>query len=116
MTLILKVAEAEGYSAAISTVSIVEVRRTGRAADHLRSLRSRLTVIPANEVIADRAAKLLEDVGLDGHEDVVDALVVATAACSDGPMKVASTDRSHIPKLCHAASVSRNSPVEWVRV
>ncbi|MGY4999736.1 hypothetical protein [Streptomyces griseus] len=62
-------------------------------------------------MIADRAAKLLEDVGLDGHENVVDALIVATAACSDGPMKVASTDGSHIPKLCHAASVDRNSPV-----
>ncbi|WP_338897308.1 hypothetical protein WBG99_18170 [Streptomyces sp. TG1A-60] len=30
MTLMLKVAEAEGYAAAISTVSIAEVRRTGR--------------------------------------------------------------------------------------
>ncbi|WP_050512991.1 hypothetical protein [Streptomyces sp. CH-036] len=29
MTLMLKVAEAEGYAAAISTVSIAEVRRTG---------------------------------------------------------------------------------------
>ncbi|PVC97520.1 hypothetical protein [Streptomyces sp. CS014] len=57
-----------------------------------------------------------EDAGLDGHENVVDVLVVATAACADGPMKVASTDGSHIPKLWHAASVGRNSPVEWVRV
>ncbi len=79
MTLMLKVAEAEGYVAAISTVSIAEVRRTGKAADHLRWLRSRLTVIPATEMIADRAANLLEDAGLDGHENVVDALVVATA-------------------------------------
>ncbi|WP_446040401.1 hypothetical protein [Streptomyces sp. SID1121] len=116
MTLMLKVAEAEGYAAAISTVSIAEVRRTGQAATHLRWLRSRLTVIPATEIIADRAAELLEDAGLDGHENVVDALVVATAACSSGPMKVASTDGSHIPKLCHAASIDRGSPVEWVRV
>lgn len=116
MTLMLKVAEAEGYAAAISTVSIAEVRRTGSAAQHLQWLRSRLTVVPATEIIADRAARLLEDSGLDGHENVVDALVVATAACSGGPMKVASTDGSHIPKLCHAASVGRSSPVEWVRV
>ncbi|WYB31271.1 hypothetical protein V6574_18050 [Streptomyces sp. SM1P] len=91
MTLMLKVAEAEGYAAANSPVSIAEVRRTGKAADHLRWLRSRLTVIPATEMIADRAANLLEDTGLDGHDNVVDALVVATAACSDRPMKVAST-------------------------
>ena len=57
MTLILKVAEAEGYAAAISTVSIAEVRRTGQAANHLHRLRSRLTVIPATGIIADRAAK-----------------------------------------------------------
>ncbi|MET8605157.1 hypothetical protein ABZV92_16575 [Streptomyces rubiginosohelvolus] len=42
-------------------------------------------------MIADRAANLLEDTGLGGHDNVVDALVVATAACSDRPMKVAST-------------------------
>ncbi|MFJ5103720.1 hypothetical protein [Streptomyces sp. NPDC088554] len=74
MALMLKVAEAEGYVAAISTVGIAEVRRTGQAANHLRRLRSRLTIIPATEIIADRAAELLEDAGLDGHENVVDAL------------------------------------------
>ncbi|MFE7134794.1 type II toxin-antitoxin system VapC family toxin [Streptomyces sp. NPDC057638] len=116
MTLLLKVAEAEGYAAAVSTVSIAEVRRTGQAARHLRWLRSRLTVIPATEIIADRAAELLEHTGLDGHDNVVDALVVATAACSEGPVKIASTDGSHVPKLCHAASLGRSSPVEWVRV
>ncbi|MEN8649628.1 hypothetical protein ABCR94_02985 [Streptomyces sp. 21So2-11] len=116
MALILKVAEADGYAAAISAVSIAEVRRTGQAAQHLHWLRSRLTVIPATVLIADRAAQLLEDASPDGHENVVDALVVATAACSGGPVKVASTDASHIPKLCRAASMGRSSPVEWIRI
>ncbi|MER5761545.1 hypothetical protein [Streptomyces sp. NPDC002082] len=47
---------------------------------------------------------------------VVDALVVATAALSTGPAKVASSDGSHVPKLCTAASLGRPSPVQWVRV
>ncbi|MFH9198961.1 hypothetical protein ACH4KO_16870 [Streptomyces anulatus] len=68
MTLMLKVAGAEGYAAAISTVSIAEVRRTGQVANRMRRHRSRLTVIPATEIIAARAAKLLEDAGLDVHE------------------------------------------------
>ncbi|MEU3601001.1 PIN domain-containing protein [Streptomyces sp. NPDC006798] len=116
MALMLKVAESEGYAAAISTVSLAEVRRTGRAADRLRWLRSRLTVVPVTEAVADTAARLLEDAGLDGHENVVDAIVVATAAGSGGPAKVVSADGSHIPKLCHAASVTRSTPVEWIRV
>ncbi|WP_143651668.1 type II toxin-antitoxin system VapC family toxin [Streptomyces sp. SS07] len=70
----------EEYAAAISTVSIAEVSRTGKAADYLRWLRSRLTVIPATEMVADRAANLLEDTGLGGHDNVVDALVVASTA------------------------------------
>ncbi|WP_228390214.1 DNA-binding protein [Streptomyces smaragdinus] len=116
MTLMLKVAESEGYAAAISAVSLAEVRRTGQAARRLAWLRSRLTAFPATEAVADRAARLLEDSGLDGHENVVDSLVVATAAGSPGPVKVASTDGSHIPKLCHAASIDRSTPVEWVRI
>lgn len=116
MMLMLKIAEAEGHAAAISTVSLAEVRRTGQAAKRLTWLRSRLTVLPVTEAVADLAARLLEDSGLDGHENVVDSLVVATAASSGGLAKVASTDGSHIPKLCHAASTDRSTPVEWIRI
>ncbi|WP_327306211.1 hypothetical protein OG730_24200 [Streptomyces sp. NBC_01298] len=68
------------------------------------------------EKVADKAAELLEAAGLDGHECAVDALVVATAALSTGPAKVASSHGSHVPKLCNAASLGRPSPVQWVRV
>ncbi|MEV0412567.1 hypothetical protein AB0I68_17610 [Streptomyces sp. NPDC050448] len=47
---------------------------------------------------------------------MVDALVIATATLSSGHAKVASSDGSHVPKLCAAASVGRPSPVQWVRV
>ncbi|MFJ8213254.1 DNA-binding protein [Streptomyces sp. NPDC096033] len=116
MQLIYDLAVRDGFAPAISAVSVAEVRRTGNAAQYLKWLRSRITVIPATEEIADTAARLLEDAGLDGHENVVDALVVATAASVRGPVKVISTDGSHIPKLCWAASIDRPSPVEFVRI
>jgi hypothetical protein len=100
----------------ISAVSIAEFRRSGRPGLRLRWLRSQTSVVPVSEEIADPAARLLEEAGLDGHENVVDALVVATAAASGGPVKVVSTDASHVPKLCAAASVGRRTPVEWVRI
>ncbi|MFD7084808.1 hypothetical protein [Streptomyces sp. NPDC059918] len=68
------------------------------------------------EPLADLAAGLLEAAGIDGHECVVDALVVATVALSSGPAEMISSDGSHVPKLCAAASVGRPTPVQWVRI
>ncbi|WP_150519181.1 hypothetical protein [Streptomyces subrutilus] len=68
------------------------------------------------ERVADEAVELFEAVGLDGHACVVDSLVVATAALATGRAKVASSDGSHVPKLCAAASLGRPSPVQRVRV
>ncbi|ORT55504.1 hypothetical protein [Streptomyces sp. CB03238] len=116
MHLILDLAQQDGYAPVVSAVSFAEVRRTGKAAQRLRWLRSQVDIVPATVTVADFAATLLDDAGLDGHDNVVDALVVATATCTEGPVKVVSTDASHIPKLCHVASVRRKAPVEWVRV
>ncbi|MFD8145841.1 type II toxin-antitoxin system VapC family toxin [Streptomyces sp. NPDC059708] len=115
-TVLIEVARRDGYAPVISAATLAEVRRHGQAAQRLAWVRSRLTVVPVTEQVADKAAELLEAAGLDGHECVVDALVVATAALSTGPAKVASSDGSHVPKLCAAASVGRLSPVQWVRV
>ncbi|WP_199185797.1 type II toxin-antitoxin system VapC family toxin [Streptomyces carminius] len=116
MAALIEVARRESFAPAVSTVTLAEVRRTGKAESRLRWLRSRLVIVPATEEIADLAAGLLESTGLDGHECVVDALVVATASRAAGPVKVASSDGSHVPKLCAAASLERASPVQWVRV
>ncbi len=99
-----------------SAVTIAEQRRDGKAGKRLAWLRSRLTVVPVTEDIADAAAALLDSTGLSGHECVVDALVVATAAGANGPAKVVSSDASHVPVLCKHASTNRPSPVEWLRV
>ncbi|MEO3755926.1 DNA-binding protein [Streptomyces sp. B6B3] len=116
MMSLIEIARQDGYAPAISAVTIAEVRRAGQAAQRLRWLRSRLTVVPVTEPVADLAAELLEATGLDGHECVVDSLVVATAAGVAGSAKVVSSDGSRVPKLCAAVSVDRASPVQWVRV
>src|SRR4051794_37790920 len=100
MMLKFEAATRDGYTPVLSAVTVAEQHRTGAAAQRMRWLRSRLTVVDITEEVADRAAGLLEAAELDGHECVVDALVVAVAAIASGPAKVASSDRSHIPSLC----------------
>ena len=112
----MELAMREEFMPVISAVTIVEQRRDGKAGKRLAWVRSRLTVVPVTEAIADAAAALLNATGLSGHECVVDAVVVATAASATGPAKVVSSDGSHIPALCKQASSERTSPVEWVRV
>jgi hypothetical protein len=112
----LQLATREEFIPTISAISIVEQRRQGKPGQRLAWLRSQLTVVPVTEDIADAAAVLLDATGLTGHQCVVDAVVVATAASATGPAKVVSSDGSHIPALCKSASANRTSPVEWVRV
>ncbi len=112
----LHLALREQYLPVISAVTIVEQRRSGVAGQRLAFLRSKLTVVAVSEQIADLAAALLDSTGLTRHECVVDAIVVATAAAAIGPAKVITSDGSHLPALCKAASAGRTSSVEWVRV
>ncbi|MFS2294210.1 MAG: hypothetical protein FWJ90_16210 [Actinomadura sp.] len=111
----LELAVRQEFVPVISAVTIAEQRRNGRAGRRLAWLRSRLTIIPVTEEIADVAAALLDSTGLSGHECVVDALVVATAASATAA-KVVSSDGSHIPALCKEASATRPSPVDWLPV
>lgn len=112
----LALATSEGFVPAISVVTLVEQRRDGGTRGRLAWVRSRLTVVPVSEEMADVAANLLNATGLNGHDCVVDAIVVATAASASGPAKVASSDGSHIPVLCGEASVNHAFSVTWVRI
>lgn len=116
MTARLELAVREEFLPVISAVTIAEQRRDGQADRRLAWVRSRLIILPVTEDIADAAAALLDSTGLSGHDCVVDALVVATAASATGPAKVVSSDGSHIPALCKNASANRPSPVDWLRV
>jgi hypothetical protein len=112
----IEIARQDGFVPVISTVTIAECRRNGKAGKRLRWLRSRVKSVDVTEEVADLAVNLLEDTGLDGHECVVDALVVATAARGVAPARVASSDGSHVPRLCAAASMGRSARVDWLRV
>ncbi|WP_242902887.1 hypothetical protein [Actinomadura terrae] len=116
MTARLELAVRQEFMPVISAVTVAEQRRADRAGKRLAWLRSRLTIVPVTEDIADAAAALLDSTGLSGHECVIDALVVATAASATGPAKVVSSDGSHIPTLCKTASADRPSPVDWLKV
>jgi hypothetical protein len=106
----------DGYAATISVVTLAEQRRTGQAAARMRWLRSRLVIVPVTEQVADLAAGLLEYSGLDGHSNVVDALVTATAASANAVGRLLTADGSHIPVLCKAAVELGARQIQWLMV
>ncbi|RVX38137.1 hypothetical protein EDD27_0430 [Nonomuraea polychroma] len=113
---LLKVYERAGFIVGISAVTVAEERRTGTAGQRLDWWRSQLVRVPVSEPTALLARQLLEETGLDGHRSVVGALVVSTAASSPDVARVISSDASHIPKLCAAATAFRRIPVEFKQI
>ncbi|MEV7392380.1 MULTISPECIES: DNA-binding protein [unclassified Streptomyces] len=99
----IKAAELNGRRVALSALTPLEVRRTGQAGRRLAFLLARFDVKPVDEAVLRTAAHLLDTTGLDGHECLVDAVVVATAALCLPPVRLVTSDRSHIPKLSAAA-------------
>jgi hypothetical protein len=106
----IEVAQQSGRRVVLSAVTPLEVRRTGEAAKRLQFLLSRFDVKPVDDAVTDAAAELLDVSGLDGHECLVDALVVATAALCPPPVLLVTSDTSHIPALCKAAEQLPGSP------
>ncbi|MGW7453041.1 DNA-binding protein [Streptomyces sp. NPDC054787] len=106
----IEVAQQSGRRVALSALTPLEVRRTGEAAKRLQFLLSRFDVKPVNDAVTEAAAKLLDTSGLDGHECLVDALVVATAALCAPPVLLVTSDTSHIPALRKAAEELPGSP------
>lgn len=106
----IEVAQESGRRVALSALTPLEVRRSGDAARRLQFSLSRFDVKPVEDAVVDTAAKLLNVSGLDGHECLVDALVVATAALCAPPVLLATSDKSHIPALCKAAEELAGSP------
>jgi hypothetical protein len=107
----IKSAELNGRRVALSALTPLEVRRTGQAGRRLAFLLSRFDVKPVDERVLLAAGSLLDSTGLDGHECLVDAIVVATAALCTPPVRLVTSDGSHIPKLCAAAQELPSQPV-----
>jgi hypothetical protein len=106
----IAVAESKDVRIVYSAVTPLEVRRTGKAAERLAYLLSRFDKQPVSDPVVTAACKLLDTAGLDGHECLVDALVVATAALAPAPVRLITSDKSHIPALCKAAAALPGSP------
>ncbi|WP_327676635.1 type II toxin-antitoxin system VapC family toxin [Kitasatospora sp. NBC_00458] len=100
---LIAAAEQDSAPVVVSAITPLEVRRTGRVGERLKFLLARYTVAPVSDRVIEAAGALLDTSGLDGHECLVDALVVATAALSEPPVRLVTSDASHIPKLCQAA-------------
>jgi hypothetical protein len=110
----IKAAEENNRRVALSALTPLEVRRTGPAGRRLAFLLSRFDVKPVDEAVLLSASRLLDATGLDGHECLVDAIVVATAALCTPPVRLVTSDSSHIPKLCAAAQELPPQPVVGV--
>lgn len=106
----IEIAERNGSRVVYSAVTPLEVRRTGKAADRLAYLLSRFDKKPVTDDVVTTARKLLDATGLDGHECLVDALVVATAALATPPVLLVTSDTSHVPALCKAVETLPGSP------
>jgi hypothetical protein len=115
---VLRAYEEAGYVAAISVVTIAEERRAGQAGQRLTWWQSQLPKVPVSEALAAEAGTLLDEADLDGHENVVDSIVVATAAFTTTERaRVLSSDGNHIPALCTAATDRRGGrAVEFRRL
>lgn len=107
----IKAAEQNGRRVALSALTPLEVRRTGQAGRRLAFLLSRFDVKPVDKAVLHTAGRLLDTTGLDGHECLLDAIVVATAALCTPPVRLVTSDSSHIPKLCAAALELPSQPV-----
>jgi hypothetical protein len=108
---LVAVGERDGARVACSALTPLEVRRTGRAAERLAYVLSRVEIRQVTEEVVATACALLDISGLDGRECLVDAVVAATAALCKPPVLLVTSDRSHVPELCKAAAQLPDSPV-----
>ncbi|MFE2277501.1 hypothetical protein ACFXAE_09555 [Streptomyces sp. NPDC059454] len=99
----IKSAERNGRRVTLSALTPLEVRRSGQQGERLAFLSSRLDTRAVDDSVLQAAGRLLDATSLDGHECLVDAVVVATAALCTPPVRLVTSDGPHIPKLCAAA-------------
>ncbi|MET9541903.1 DNA-binding protein [Streptomyces sp. NPDC006553] len=96
----LALARADDLRVVTSAATPVEVMhpRIDRAAREWTL--SRLVVEPVADAVARRAAALLAENGLHGHEYALDAVAAATALAAPGPVSVLTSDREDLVVLC----------------
>ncbi|MEU3046639.1 MULTISPECIES: DNA-binding protein [unclassified Streptomyces] len=100
----LAAAEAEDLRVVVSAVTLVEARDPKVPQARFDFAVSRVNVVPASEVIAREASRLLAAAGLHGHRYALDAVVAATALASPRPVTVLTSDPDDLGRLCGGAA------------
>ncbi|MFF9204665.1 DNA-binding protein [Streptomyces sp. NPDC014986] len=96
----LALARTDDLRVITSAATLVEVVHPRINRPALEWTLSRLVVEPVTEPIARRAAALLADAGLHGHEYAVDAMLAATTLTAPGPATVLTSDAEDLMALC----------------
>jgi len=96
----LALARADDLRVITSAATIVEVMHPRVKRPAFEWTVSRIVVEPVTEHIARRAAALLGDAGLHGHQHAVDAMLCATALLAPGPVTVLTSDPEDLTALC----------------
>ncbi len=99
----LALAHADDLRVVTSVATVVEVShpKINRAA--LEWTLARIVVEPVTELIARRAAAILAEAGLHGHQHAIDAMLSATALAAAAPVTVLTSDPEGISALCGAS-------------
>lgn len=95
----LALARADDLRVVVSAATLVEVIHPSVKITALEWTLSRLVVEPVTEALARDAARLLAEVGLHGHRHAIEAMVVATAAASQQPVTILTSDPGDLRRL-----------------
>jgi predicted nucleic acid-binding protein len=96
----LAVARADDLRVITSAATLVEVMHPRLKRPAFEWTLSRIVVAPVTEDIARRAAALLSDAGLHGHQHAIDAMLAATALAAPRPVTVLTSDAEDLLVLC----------------
>ncbi|WP_340559747.1 type II toxin-antitoxin system VapC family toxin [Streptomyces sp. GSL17-111] len=101
----LELAREDDLRVVTSAATLVEVVHPGVRRPALDWVLSRIVVEPVTEEVARRAAGLLADVGLHGHQHAIDAMLAATALRAPSPVTVLTSDVDDLRTLCRSGVV-----------
>ncbi|WP_214103412.1 type II toxin-antitoxin system VapC family toxin [Acrocarpospora catenulata] len=103
VTAIVREAQSNDFRVVVSALTPIEAFDSRVTNDRLRWYLSRLRVEPVTEEVSVHALELLRQNGLHGHKYAIDAVVVATALRSTGPVIILTSDEDDMRKLCGKA-------------
>ena len=96
----LALARADDLRVVTSAATVVEVSHPRINRPAFEWTLPHIVIEPVTEPIARRAAAILAEVGLHGHQHAIDAMLSATALAATAPVTVLTSDPEDIGALC----------------